>query len=175
MLRFLFLPVSLSLPPSPPSPLSPLSPTPFFSVSLSLSLPPSPSSPPSPSLPLLSSLFLFSFLQAVDHRGITPLLAAYKCGHVEVVEWLLAHVAHLPSDAECHKAFVAPMPQDTDLLPRRTKCLELIMKVQVLTTCTCICACNLLHNLTKGSISVKFFSSCHHTKAIRALGFSLGL
>ena len=40
-------------------------------------------------------------------------------------------MAHLPSDVECHKAFVAPMPQDTDLLPRRTKCLELIMKVRL--------------------------------------------
>ena len=92
--------------------------------SISLPLPPL-FFPLSLSLPLSFS----SSFQAVDHRGITPLLAAYKCGHVEVVEWLLAHVAHLPSDAECHKAFVAPMPQDTDLLPRRTKCLELIMKV----------------------------------------------
>lgn len=62
-------------------------------------------------------------------RGTTPLLAAYKNGHFEVVEWLLAHVAHLPSDPECNKALLAPMPSDTDLAPQRSKCIELIMKV----------------------------------------------
>ncbi len=69
-------------------------------------------------------------LQAVDQRGTTPLLAAYKNGHFEVVEWLLKHVAHLPSDPECNKALIAPMPSDTDLAPQRTKCIELIMKVK---------------------------------------------
>ena len=121
---------SISLPSLHPLPFSLVSPFLLLSLSLSLShsLTLSLFLSLTHSLSLSLSLFLF-FPQAVDHRGITPLLAAYKCGHVEVVEWLLAHVAHLPSDAECHKAFVAPMPQDTDLLPRRTKCLELIMKV----------------------------------------------
>ena len=68
-------------------------------------------------------------VQAVDQRGSTPLLAAYKNGHFEVVEWLLAHVAHLPSEPECNKAFLAPMPADTDITTQRTKCIELIMKV----------------------------------------------
>jgi len=72
-------------------------------------------------------------LQAVDQRGTTPLLAAYKNGHFEVVEWLLKHVAHLPSDPECNKALLAPMPADQDLAPQRTKCIELIMKVRVTT------------------------------------------
>jgi hypothetical protein len=67
----------------------------------------------------------------VDLRGTTPLLAAYKSGHFEVVEWLLAHVAHLPSDPECTKALQAPMPSDTDLAPQRDKCYELIMKVSL--------------------------------------------
>ena len=67
--------------------------------------------------------------QAPDQRGTTPLLAAYKNGCVEVVEWLLVHVAHLPSDQECQKALMSPMPADTDLLPPRSKCLDLIMKV----------------------------------------------
>ena len=72
-----------------------------------------------------------SSFQAPDQRGTTPLLAAYKNGHLEVVEWLLAHVAHLPSDPECNKALLAPMPSDTDLAPQRSKCIELIMKVRV--------------------------------------------
>ena len=72
---------------------------------------------------------LFHLLQAADLRGTTPLLAAYKSGHYEVVEWLLAHVAHLPSDPECNKALLAPMPSDTDLAPQRDKCFDLIMKV----------------------------------------------
>ncbi len=72
----------------------------------------------------------FDLSQAPDQRGTTPLLAAYKNGCVEVVEWLLAHVAHLPSDQDCQKALMSPMPADTDLLPQRSKCLELIMKVR---------------------------------------------
>ena len=74
-------------------------------------------------------------------------MAAYKNGHFEVVEWLLAHVAHLPSDPECNKALLAPMPTDTDLAPQRSKCIELIMKVTSVSTSTsgirglCVCAC----------------------------------
>jgi len=72
-------------------------------------------------------------VQAADQRGTTPLLAAYKNGCVDVVDWLLGQVAHLPSDQECQKALMSPMPADTDLLPQRSKCLELIMKVYTLT------------------------------------------
>ena len=75
------------------------------------------------------TVFFCLISQAVDLRGTTPLLASYKNGHFEVVEWLLAHVAHLPSDPECNKALLAPMPVDTDLAPQRSKCIELIMKV----------------------------------------------
>ncbi len=39
-------------------------------------------------------------------------------------------MAHLPSDPECNKALLAPMPLDTDLGPQRSKCIELIMKVR---------------------------------------------
>lgn len=89
----------------------------------------------------------------MDQRGTTPLLAAYKNGHFEVVEWLLKHVAHLPSDPECNKALLAPMPNDTDLAPQRTKCIELIMKVRngtdalarirnfIISSSSCCCCC----------------------------------
>ena len=67
--------------------------------------------------------------QATDYRGTTPLLSAFRSAHVELVDWLLGHVTHLPSDIECQRALVAPMPPDTDLLPRRSKSFEMIMKV----------------------------------------------
>eukprot|EP00731_Ephydatia_muelleri_P012188 Em0006g1082a len=67
---------------------------------------------------------------ATDHRNTTPLLCAFKNAHVELVEWLLGMVTHLPSDLDCQKALMAPMPQDVDLLPQRSKCLEMIMKAK---------------------------------------------
>ena len=81
-----------------------------------------PSHPP-PSLP--SS-------QACDHRSQTALLAAFRNGHVELVDWLLGHVAHLPSEQDCQKALLAPSPPSTDLTPQRARCLEKISKVSSL-------------------------------------------
>ena len=67
--------------------------------------------------------------QACDHRSQTALLAAFRNGHVELVDWLLGHVAHLPSEQDCQKALLAPSPPATDLTPRRARCLEMISKV----------------------------------------------
>ena len=74
-------------------------------------------------------MYVHVYLQASDQRSTTPLLAAFRNGHLEIVEWLLGHVTHLPSDTECQKALMGPMPSETDLLPLRSKCLEMIMKV----------------------------------------------
>ena len=74
----------------------------------------------------------FGLPQATDQRGLTPLLTTFRNGHIELVDWLLGHVTHLPSDLECQKALMAPTPPDTDLLPQRSKCLEMIMKVSSL-------------------------------------------
>ena len=46
----------------------------------------------------------------------------------QAVEWLLAHVAHLPSDVECQKGLMAPKSTEKDVITQRSKCLELIMK-----------------------------------------------
>ena len=141
-------PIFLS-PPLSPSP-SPFSPPPLYPSPLPL-LPPPPLSP-SP-LPFLPPTSPFKTLlspppapphQATDHRGLTPLLSTFRNGHTELVDWLLGHVTHLPSDLECQKALMAPTPPDTDLLPQRSKCLEMIMKVEntslklkyFFTTCT---------------------------------------
>ena len=67
--------------------------------------------------------------QACDHRGQTALLVAFRSGHVELVDWLLGHVAHLPSEQDCQKALLAPSPPATDLTPQRARCLEMISKV----------------------------------------------
>lgn len=114
----------------------------FFSLSLSLPLPPllsflsSPSSslPSPPPSPLLSSLPPSPLFlpQACDHRSQTALLVAFRSGHVELVDWLLGHVAHLPSEQDCQKALLAPSPPATDLTPQRARCLEMISKV-----CSC--------------------------------------
>ena len=48
----------------------------------------------------------------------------------QVVEWLLTIVKHLPSDAECQKCLMGPCPQNLDLLPQRTRCLEKIIKAK---------------------------------------------
>ena len=47
----------------------------------------------------------------------------------QVVEWLLGHVAHLPSDVECQKALLAPKQSEKSILSQRSRCMELIMKV----------------------------------------------
>ena len=61
---------------------------------------------------------------------------------MELVDWLLGHVTHLPSDIECQRALVAPMPPDTDLLPSRSKSFEMIMKVgDYLFMCLCVSVC----------------------------------
>jgi ankyrin repeat domain-containing protein 17 len=61
---------------------------------------------------------------------VTPLLIAFRNGHIEVVEWLLGLVAHLPSEFDCQKALMAPKPSDKDIFPLRSKCYELIMKAK---------------------------------------------
>ena len=48
----------------------------------------------------------------------------------KVVDWLLSIVKHLPSDAECQKCLMGPCPQNLDLLPQRTRCLEKIIKAK---------------------------------------------
>ena len=50
--------------------------------------------------------------------------------NTQVVEWLLGIVKHLPSDAECQKCLMGPCPQNLDLLPHRTRCLEKIIKAK---------------------------------------------
>ena len=102
----------------------------------------------------------FDLSQAPDQRGTTPLLAAYKNGCVEVVEWLLAHVAHLPSDQDCQKALMSPMPADTDLLPQRSKCLELIMKVGSLHS---LLPCNVCKQSSSLFCSVFFVHTNYNT------------
>ena len=52
-----------------------------------------------------------------------------------MVDWLLGHVTHLPSDLECQKALMAPRLSDKDILPQRSKCLELIMRVSRVDLC----------------------------------------
>lgn len=47
----------------------------------------------------------------------------------QIVEWLLGHVTHLPSEPECHKSLMAPTGDKEVLLPLRSKCLDMIMKV----------------------------------------------
>jgi ankyrin repeat domain-containing protein 17 len=71
-----------------------------------------------------------SSLEEPDQRGITPLVAAFRSGHSHIVEWLLSHVSHLPSEAECHKSLMAPANDKEILLPLRSKCLDMIMKAR---------------------------------------------
>lgn len=82
--------------------------------------------PPLPSPPLTPCS------KACDHRSQTSLLAAFRNGHVELVDWLLGHVAHLPSEQDCQKALLAPSPPSTDLTPQRARCLEMISKVRII-------------------------------------------
>lgn len=36
-----------------------------------------------------------------DNRRVTPLMAAFRKGHVKLVKWLVRHVQQFPSDQEC--------------------------------------------------------------------------
>ena len=74
---------------------------------------------------------MYVCLQALDNHGSTPLLAATRNGHFEVVEWLLAHVARLPSISESREAFHAPMPAYMNVTIERTKCILLITEVSL--------------------------------------------
>lgn len=40
-------------------------------------------------------------VDAQDNRKVTPLMAAFRKGHLKVVKWLVRHVQQFPSDTEC--------------------------------------------------------------------------
>ena len=58
-----------------------------------------------------------------------PLCIYVRIHLSQIVEWLLGHVTHLPSEPECHKSLMAPTGDKEVLLPLRSKCLDMIMKV----------------------------------------------
>ena len=52
--------------------------------------------------------------------------------HLQVVEWLLGVVNHLPSEDQCQKCLVAPVDdkeKHDDMMLGRTKCYDLVKKV----------------------------------------------
>ena len=52
--------------------------------------------------------------------------------HLQVVEWLLNVVNHLPSEDQCQKCLVAPVDdkeKHDDMMLGRTKCYDLVTKV----------------------------------------------
>eukprot|EP00731_Ephydatia_muelleri_P037166 Em0406g1a len=59
-----------------------------------------------------------------------PLAVRFQNAHVELVEWLLGMVTHLPSDLELPEGSHGAHAPDVDLLPQRSKCLEMIMKAK---------------------------------------------
>eukprot|EP00118_Oscarella_pearsei_P009022 m.49460 g.49460 ORF g.49460 m.49460 type:complete len:1662 (+) comp33992_c0_seq1:255-5240(+) len=68
-----------------------------------------------------------------DERRTTPLLAAFRNGHVHIVEWLLNHINHCPSMEECQKTLQAAHPPDRDaneLQTKRMQCMELISQAR---------------------------------------------
>ena len=65
---------------------------------------------------------------AQDNRKVSCLMASFRRGHVNVVKWLVRHVAQFPSDTECQR-FIAAVT-DADLLKRCQLCMEAIMSAK---------------------------------------------
>ena len=69
-------------------------------------------------------------VRACAYHVIIVSIAFPLCVYVaQIVEWLLGHISHLPSEPECHKSLMAPTGDKEVLLPLRSKCLDMIMKV----------------------------------------------
>lgn len=69
--------------------------------------------------------------ESSDLRNTTPLVAAFRNGHIKIVEWLLKFVNHLPSDDDCRKTLIPTAGcNDKELLISKTKCHELIRKAK---------------------------------------------
>jgi len=59
-----------------------------------------------------------------DNRNVSCLMAAFRKGHVQLVEWMVKRVTQFPSDEEILRIITTTI--DNDLLPKCQLCKEII-------------------------------------------------
>merc|ERR1711937_798391 len=62
-----------------------------------------------------------------DGRNCSPLMAAFKKGHVKVVKHLVKKVTQFPSDQECYNYIQSIKEKDPELRMRCAQCVEIII------------------------------------------------
>uniref|UniRef100_A0A8C5IYL3 Ankyrin repeat domain 17 n=1 Tax=Junco hyemalis TaxID=40217 RepID=A0A8C5IYL3_JUNHY len=67
-------------------------------------------------------------VDAADNRKITPLMAAFRKGHVKVVRYLVKEVNQFPSDSECMR-YIATIT-DKEMLKKCHLCMESIVQAK---------------------------------------------
>ncbi|MCP9266187.1 Ankyrin repeat domain-containing protein 17 [Dirofilaria immitis] len=64
-------------------------------------------------------------VDAQDNRNVSPLIIAFRRGHIKVVKYMVRHVQQFPSDTDCYR-FISTI-SEKELLTRCHLCMDIIV------------------------------------------------